>query len=1129
MQNIKSISRHYMMTIKNKSLKNKLKSRKGLHADPAIPMRILRRPLKERKQLLIRVAKINLPYACEIYERGEADINIEEALIEKAKGTLSIEGREPNMLTISNSLRALLLFNRNDVIKECLSSQHSLSKNPHQLLLAVGSIAQHLSKREFMNLLHTITEIDKEEKIKILIPELISSIGIKPLFNFNSDDRVQAWKVYEKFQRILVTENKNTENIILHRYQLCNFLLTFRFSEDKFSGLIQGLNDFDPTKDCIRLIKILDAQGFKYFYDFAKHLKNIEQISLKNADEFLFLLSKNKQEDQIEILSDFAMKNPNNFNLNSMPLDFSLDDERRKKMEFEAIQDKLPIKGIVKERINTDFIVEIDGHDYTLKKKYVPPLLESDIKTQTDFFFEPGKESENPVLSLKPIVDSLAREKSISLLFNRDYEFVVDKINAQTILIKNEEFDKEGITQNRLFVDTRFLDFAHLDKIKALKPGDSVRVKLLYKRIYKKSYIHEFCLSEYFDSINSDKSFISNITKKGWKTTCDTSDNYSYYTHLYSESDGISFEKKTYNIHYTYSDAKKMLQFFYFNKREIKGKVICRSGPGFKVAFFNRDNVEAPFRLSNYKKTKKDIPFIGWLPNKELNNSFNDKSSEEQEKEYLGKEIDVYIDILDIPEREKNRRITPSQIVLREKSDMQFNVLQVLDLILLSLTSTRIFSNLKSYCNLPIDHTIQNFRKYNISLFLEPQKQDNLIYKIIKNSRENLYHIAFKDLVKYDKLKEGQVIEGAVKNITDYGVFIDLGGIDGLIHITDLSWGRISHPEDIVSLHEIINVVILKIDKEKRKIQLGLKQLSSHPWEALDEKISVGDTINGKVVVVADYGVFVELQTGVEALLHVSEMSWSTHLRSASDFYKVGDSVEAKILTLDREERKMSLGLKQMLPDPWKDIEKKFPVDSKHKVRVRNFTNFGIFVELDEGIDGLVHISDLSWTKKIKHPAEFTKIDSMLDVVILDIDQENRKISVGHKQTRENPWDAYEKKFKVDQQYTGTVKEMYDKGALVDMGDSIEAFCSKRNLEKEDGNKAKVGESLDFKIIEFSKENKRILVSHISTHKQNVVDEKEIDTKKVKADKKIKAPKVQKTTLGDLDDLSVLKEDLKDK
>ncbi len=379
------------------------------------------------------------------------------------------------------------------------------------------------------------------------------------------------------------------------------------------------------------------------------------------------------------------------------------------------------------------------------------------------------------------------------------------------------------------------------------------------------------------------------------------------------------------------------------------------------------------------------------------------------------------------------------------------------------------------------------------------------------------------------KLEKGQVIEGTVKNITAYGVFIDLGGIDGLIHITDLSWGRISHPEEVVSLDETIKVVILDFDQDKSRIQLGLKQLSSHPWEALDEKISVGDTINGKVVVVADYGVFVELQTGVEALLHVSEMSWSTHLRSASDFYKVGDSVEAKILTLDREERKMSLGLKQMLPDPWKDIEKKFPVDSKHKVRVRNFTNFGIFVELDEGIDGLVHISDLSWTKKIKHPAEFTKIDSMLDVVVLDVDQENRKISVGHKQTRENPWDAYEKKFKVDQQYTGTVKEMYDKGALVDMGDSIEAFCSKRNLEKEDGNKAKVGESLDFKIIEFSKENKRILVSHISTHKQNVVDEKEIDTKKVKADKKIKAPKVQKTTLGDLDDLSVLKEDLKDK
>ncbi len=376
------------------------------------------------------------------------------------------------------------------------------------------------------------------------------------------------------------------------------------------------------------------------------------------------------------------------------------------------------------------------------------------------------------------------------------------------------------------------------------------------------------------------------------------------------------------------------------------------------------------------------------------------------------------------------------------------------------------------------------------------------------------------------KLEKGQVLEGSVKNITSYGVFVDLGGIDGLIHITDLSWGRISHPEEIVSLDQVINVVILDFDEAKSRIQLGLKQLTDHPWESLDQNLQVGDEVEGKVVVVADYGVFVELQTGVEALLHVSEMSWSTHLRSANDFYQKGDAVKAQILTLDKETRKMSLGVKQMSPDPWSNIEDKFPVGSKHEVKVRNFTNFGIFVELIEGVDGLVHISDLSWTKKIKHPTEFTKVDAKLHVIVLDIDKENRKISLGHKQLEENPWDNYKKQFVEGNDYEGTVKDVFDKGAIVLLSEEVEAFVPKRHSAKQDGSTILSGEILDFRILEFSVENKRILVSHSATYNDEVVAEKK---KKIASTKKVMKQledNKQQSTLGDLEGLADLKKDL---
>jgi len=379
------------------------------------------------------------------------------------------------------------------------------------------------------------------------------------------------------------------------------------------------------------------------------------------------------------------------------------------------------------------------------------------------------------------------------------------------------------------------------------------------------------------------------------------------------------------------------------------------------------------------------------------------------------------------------------------------------------------------------------------------------------------------------QLEKGQVLEGTVKNITSYGVFIDLGGIDGLIHITDLSWGRISHPEEIVDLDQTINVVILDFDEDKSRIQLGLKQLGSHPWEDLDENLKIGDEVEGKVVVVADYGVFVELQAGIEALLHVSEMSWSTHLRSANDFYKKGDSVTAKVLTLDRETRKMSLGVKQMTPDPWAEIEKQFPVDSDHKVKVRNFTNFGIFVELVEGVDGLVHISDLSWTQKVKHPAEFTKVDDMLEVRVLDIDKENRKISLGHKQLQPNPWDEYELRFLEKSNHKGTVLEIFDKGVLVSLEGGVEAFNPKQHAQKQDGSFLLKGDELEFKVIEFSKENKKILVSHKATFNEEIDEKKNKSNNKTKkVIKKLQEEKKQ-STLGDLEELSSLKDDLDSK
>ena len=380
-------------------------------------------------------------------------------------------------------------------------------------------------------------------------------------------------------------------------------------------------------------------------------------------------------------------------------------------------------------------------------------------------------------------------------------------------------------------------------------------------------------------------------------------------------------------------------------------------------------------------------------------------------------------------------------------------------------------------------------------------------------------------------LEKGQVLEGVVKNITSYGVFIDLGGVDGLIHITDLSWGRISHPEEIVHLDEKINVVILDFDEAKRRIALGLKQLTPHPWDALDPNLKEGDHVKGKVVVLADYGAFVEIVPGVEGLIHVSEMSWSQHLRSAQDFLKVGDEVEAVILTLDREQRKMSLGIKQLMPDPWLAIAEKYPVGSKHTATVRNFTNFGIFVELEEGVDGLIHISDLSWSKKIKHPAEFTKIGDKIDVVVLEVDAENRRLSLGHKQLEENPWDVYESIFTVGSVHQGTITQLNDKGATVSLPYGVEGFAPMRHLEKADKSKAKNGETLDFKVIEFSKENKKIIVSHTRVNQDGVDDVRtdESETKKERATKKTVKKindTLEKTTLGDLDVLANLKEEL---
>ena len=381
-------------------------------------------------------------------------------------------------------------------------------------------------------------------------------------------------------------------------------------------------------------------------------------------------------------------------------------------------------------------------------------------------------------------------------------------------------------------------------------------------------------------------------------------------------------------------------------------------------------------------------------------------------------------------------------------------------------------------------------------------------------------------------LEKGQVLEGVVKNITSYGVFIDLGGVDGLIHITDLSWGRISHPEEIVHLDEKINVVILDFDETKRRIALGLKQLTPHPWDALDPNLKEGDHVKGKVVVIADYGAFVEVVPGVEGLIHVSEMSWSQHLRSAQDFMKVGDEVEAVILTLDREQRKMSLGIKQLMPDPWLAIAEKYPVGSKHTATVRNFTNFGIFVELEEGVDGLIHISDLSWSKKIKHPAEFTKIGDKIDVVVLEVDAENRRLSLGHKQLEENPWDVYESIFTVGSVHQGTISTMNDKGATVTLPYGVEGFAPMRHLEKADKSKAKVGETLDFKVIEFSKENKKIIVSHTRVNQDVVEGDNHTDDSEAKKERNTKKTvkkineTLEKTTLGDLDVLANLKEEM---
>ena len=384
------------------------------------------------------------------------------------------------------------------------------------------------------------------------------------------------------------------------------------------------------------------------------------------------------------------------------------------------------------------------------------------------------------------------------------------------------------------------------------------------------------------------------------------------------------------------------------------------------------------------------------------------------------------------------------------------------------------------------------------------------------------------------KLEKGQVLEGTVKNITSYGVFIDLGGVDGLIHITDLSWGRVSDPKEVVELDQKLNVVILDFDDEKKRIALGLKQLTPHPWDALDANLKVGDHVKGKVVVMADYGAFIEIAPGVEGLIHVSEMSWSQHLRSAQDFMKVGDEVEAVVLTLDREERKMSLGIKQLKADPWETIEEKYPIGSKHTAKVRNFTNFGVFVEIEEGVDGLIHISDLSWTKKVKHPSEFTQIGADIDVQVLEIDKENRRLSLGHKQLEENPWDVFETVFTVGSVHEGTIIEMLDKGAVVALPYGVEGFATPKHLVKEDGSQAQMDEKLSFKVIEFNKDAKRIILSHSrifeDAAKAEERAEKKAATKKSTGKREDVAPAIQNqaasTTLGDIDALAALKEQM---
>ena len=388
------------------------------------------------------------------------------------------------------------------------------------------------------------------------------------------------------------------------------------------------------------------------------------------------------------------------------------------------------------------------------------------------------------------------------------------------------------------------------------------------------------------------------------------------------------------------------------------------------------------------------------------------------------------------------------------------------------------------------------------------------------------------------KLEKGQILEGTVKNITNYGVFIDLGGVDGLIHITDLSWGRVSDPKEIVQLDQKLNVVIIDFDDEKKRIALGLKQLTPHPWDALDPNLKVGDKVHGKVVVMADYGAFIEIAPGVEGLIHVSEMSWSAHLHSAQEFMKVGDEVDAVILTLDREERKMSLGVKQLKADPWENIEEKYPVGSQHTAKVRNFTNFGVFVEVEEGVDGLIHISDLSWTKKVKHPSEFTKIGEPIEVQVLDIDKENRRLSLGHKQLEENPWDKFEEIFTQDSVHQGKITEVLDKGAVIALEGGVEGFATPKHLVKEDGSQAQLGETLDFKVIEFNKDSKRIILSHsrifedVARAEAKAAKKAEGAAKKASRPQKEQAPVIKNvaasTSLGDIDALAALKAQMTD-